>query len=293
MKKHEEIFSRFQQNRLLNDLTTFGIGGAARYFVEVKSLEEMRAILCFCNSQQLPYFILGKGSNCLFDDKGYNGLIISNRIQFQEKPADDLIHVGAGVSFSLLGSQTARQGWAGLEFASGIPGSVGGAVFMNAGANGQETSYVLDSVDFVNDNGDLLHLKRSDIQFGYRFSSFQEWPGAITGATFRLVRSETARENQLKIIEYRKKTQPYNEKSAGCVFVNPQCGHAGKLIEECGLKGMTIGGAQVSSIHANFIVNTGGASSKDVLTLIEVVKKIVNEKTGITLISEIRCIPYH
>jgi UDP-N-acetylmuramate dehydrogenase len=268
------IPSHFQQHKRLGPLTTFGIGGEARYFVEVRTIEEMQETLKICHCEQLPFFILGKGSNSLFDDRGFNGVVIANRIDFLEKKENGVFRMGAGYSFSLLGAQTARQGWEGLEFASGIPGSVGGAVYMNAGANGRETCNSLVSVEFVNEQGELAVLSRSQIEFSYRFSSFQKQKGAIVAATFALNYSPSAREKQLEIINYRKKTQPYKDKSAGCIFRNPSCGHAGALIDQSGLKGKSIGGAQVSTMHANFIINKNQATS------------------GIELESEVRCVPY-
>lgn len=284
--------SDFETNKLLSKYTTLGIGGPSQYFVEVDTVEKMQQILVFCAANGLPYFILGKGSNSLFDDKGFNGLVIANRIDFMEQPEPGVFHVGAGYSFSLLGSQTARQGWSGLEFASGIPGSVGGAVYMNAGANGRETCESLVSVEFLNHKGELEKLDRKALQFGYRHSPFQKRQGAITAATFRLETSSTAREKQLEIIEYRKKTQPLKAKSAGCVFRNPQGHGAGALIDRSGLKGKTIGGAQVSTIHANFLINADNATAKDFLSLIELIKQEVKSQTGIELENEIRCIPY-
>ncbi len=282
----------YLENKPLSTVTTFGIGGPARYFFEVRSVDEMRQALAFCRESRLRYMILGKGSNCLFDDRGFDGAIIANRIDFLERPAPDLFHAGAGYSFSLLGTQSARQGYSGLEFASGIPGSIGGAVFMNAGANGHETCETIQSVDFMTAEGEILHLKRDTMTFSYRTSCFQSMPGAILSATFQLNPEPTAREKQLTIINYRKKTQPYGEKSAGCVFRNPECGIAGALIDKSALKGTSVGGAQVSPVHANFIVNTGNATAQDVLSLMEMVKQQVKEKTGTELESEIRCIPY-
>lgn len=283
---------QFERQRSLQQLTTLGIGGPAHYFIEVRDIPTMQTVLPFCQAQGLPFFILGKGSNLLFDDRGFAGLVIANRIDFIEKPQENTWHVGAGYSFSLLGTQTARQGWAGLEFASGIPGSVGGAVYMNAGANGSETSERLISVDFVTPEGELIVLPKSELDFAYRYSIFHKRPGAIVGATFELIPSPEARQKQLSIIEYRKKTQPYNAKSAGCIFRNPCCGHAGALIEQSGLKGKTNGGAQVSEMHANFLINTGAASSGEFLELIRQVQAEVKERTGVTLESEVRCIPY-
>ncbi len=286
------ISDHFIQNRLLKELSTFGIGGPAKYFVEVKQISDMQKILSYCNENLVPYFILGKGSNSLFDDRGFDGLVISNKIDFLHKSEDLCRHVGAGYSFSLLGNQTARQGLSGLEFASGIPGSIGGAIFMNAGANGRETCESLIEVDYVTPEGELVHLKKSELEFRYRYSSFQKMKGAIVGAKFVLTPSGSAREKQLKIIDYRKKTQPYNAKSAGCVFRNPDCGAAGALIDQSQLKGASIGGAQVSSVHANFVINTGNATALEVLELIKLISKTVHEKTGVELESEVRLIPY-
>jgi len=282
----------FEQNRCLNEVTTFGIGGPAHYFIEVRTVEGMSQVLKYCHTHTLPFFILGKGSNTLFDDRGFKGVVIANRIVFFEQPSEGLFHVGAGYSFSLLGSQTARQGWSGLEFASGIPASVGGAIFMNAGANKRETCESLVSVDFVTAEGEIKTIPRKDIEFKYRHSSFQKVSGAILGATFQLEKASGARQHQLEIIQYRKSTQPYSDKSAGCMFRNPDIGPAGMLIDKCGLKGFKVGGAAVSSMHANFIVNKDSATSCDILHLIEEIKRTVKEKTGIDLESEVRYIPY-
>jgi UDP-N-acetylmuramate dehydrogenase len=286
------MIEQFARYRPLKELTTFGIGGPADYFIEVYDLSQMQAVLLFCKQERLPYFILGKGSNVLFDDRGFAGVVIANRIHFLNKPSEETWHVGGGYSFSLLGTKTARQGWAGLEFASGIPGSVGGAIFMNAGANGNETCETLVSVDYVTSEGELVCLSKQTLQFGNRFSSFQQREGAIVGATFRLVKSSFARQKQLNIIQYRKKTQPYDAMSAGCVFRNPSSTHAGALIDKSGLKGRTVGGAQVSSLHANFIINTGSASSKDILSLMDLIYQEVKIRTGFELEHEVRLVPY-
>lgn len=281
-----------QKDKLLSDLCTFGVGGPARYFAEVNTIEKMQEILVSCQDHRLSYLILGKGSNCLFDDKGFDGVVILNKINFYEEHHPGIFHVGAGYSFSLLGAQTARKGWSGLEFASGIPGSIGGAVFMNAGANGRETCESLTCVDFVDANGGLRTLKKEELHFAYRSSSFHQMKGAIVGATFTLNQVEGARKKQLEIIAYRQSTQPYGEKTAGCMFRNPNCGHAGALIEKSGLKGAHIGSAKVSEKHANFIVNSGNASCDDILQLVNLVKEQVKEKTGEDLESEVRYIPY-
>jgi UDP-N-acetylmuramate dehydrogenase len=281
----------FLQNQPLREFSTFGIGGNASYFTSVRSVEEMKDALLWAKEKALPFFILGKGSNCLFDDKGYRGLVILNKIDFFQIE-NQTATVGAGFSFSLLGTKLSRMGLTGLEFASGIPASVGGAVWMNAGANGKETSEALVEVSFVDENGVERVFRKEELEFRYRFSSFQNMKGAIVSAQFHLQIDQETRQRQLTIIDYRKKTQPLDKKSAGCVFRNPQTGSAGALIDSCGLKGMNVGGAFVSDKHANFIINSEGARAQDVLHLISEVQRKVHEQTGISLEMEIRYIPF-
>jgi len=275
-----------QSNRSLSEFSTFGIGGPIRYLAEVTSFEEMEEAFAL----KLPFFILGKGSNCLFDDRGFDGLVILNKIDFCSF-TDTEVSVGAGYSFSLLGVQSARKGLSGLEFACGIPATVGGAVFMNAGANGCETCNSLASVLYLHADGSRREYQREELTFGYRKSSFQSMFGAILSAHFSLTPREEARKAQLQIIETRMKTQPLKEKSAGCVFRNPAPTlSAGALIDRCGLKGAAMGGAKVSEIHANFLINTGSASSQDMLSLIRLVQEKVFEQTGVYLEPEIRLV---
>lgn len=284
-------YSRFLTDKPLKELSTFGIGGPAKYFIEISTVEDMQGLIAFCHREGLDYILIGKGSNCLFDDRGFDGVVVLNKISFC-KINGLQVHVGAGYSFSLLGVQTARKGLAGLEFASGIPATVGGAIYMNAGANKQETQDHLLEVSFVNEKGDLEILKKEDLHFSYRTSSFQNRKGAIVSALFQLTENQEARKKQLTIIDYRTKTQPYGEKSAGCVFRNPSEGSAGALIEKSGLKGFSLGGAEVSEMHANFIINKADAKTNDVLELAYHVQKHVKERSGIELEMEIRCIPY-
>jgi UDP-N-acetylmuramate dehydrogenase len=281
-------------SRPLRELSTFKIGGPARYFTEVTSIAQLRQVLQFCQRNGLRYLVVGKGSNSLFDDRGFDGLVVGMRISHCDFREPNLFHVGAGYSFSRLGAQTARQGWKGLEFASGIPGAVGGAVFMNAGANGGDAAGVLASVDYMDPEGRLETFARETLQFSYRTSPFQQMAGAVVAATFVLSRDSGARERQVAIVDYRKRTQPYGEPSAGCVFRNPgdDCRSAGALIEQAGLKGHQLGGAQVSTLHANFLVNSGTATAGDVLSLMDVVKNRVHEQFAVELESEIRYIPW-
>jgi len=283
------IETRIEFNKPLKNLSTFGIGGNAHAFIAIRTIEEMQELKKYINREQTPYWVVGKGSNSLFDDRGFDGLVILNKIDFIEFD-EGTLHVGAGYSFSLLGAQMARKKWGGLEFASGIPGSVGGAIYMNAGANGMETCGHLTHVGVIDSKGDIV--EKQDLSFSYRTSPFQKTDEIIVSGRFKLEKMEEARAKQLKIIEYRTKTQPYGEKSAGCVFRNPNDVGAGALIEQCGLKGKRIGGAEVSTLHGNFIVNRGDAKASDVLELASYLKATIREKTGRDLELEIRSIPY-
>lgn len=274
---------QLQSNRNLSEFSTFGIGGPCRYFAQINTIEEMQEAYLL----NMPILIVGKGSNCLFADEGFDGLVLLNKIDFCEWRENE-VYVGSGYSFSLLGAQTAKKGFSGLEFASGIPATVGGAIFMNAGANGKETCTALKSVQYF--DGKISEYKREELNFSYRHSPFQEMKGAILAATFSLTEQPSARQTQLQIIDYRMKTQPLKDKSAGCIFRNPKDASAGALIDKCGLKGTTFGGAKVSEIHANFIVNANQASASDVRALIRLVQEKVFAHTGILLESEVRLI---
>lgn len=274
----------FQTNRSLSEFSTLGVGGPIHTFVEVSTIDDM----CEAFSLNLPKMVIGKGSNCLFPDEGYSGLVILNKIDFCQWGKTQ-VTAGSGYSFSRLGSQSAKRGLTGLEFAAGIPASVGGAAFMNAGANGSETASAIHSVHYFDGVKKRVFDKR-DLEFGYRCSSFQKMQGVILSVTFSLKLGDQAREAQLKIINYRKKTQPLNQRSAGCIFRNPPQNSAGALIESCGLKGLRVGGASVSEKHANFIINDQNASSKEVKELIRLVQEIVLEQTGILLEPEVRMI---
>ncbi len=277
-----------QTNRSLSEFSTFGIGGAIRFFLEIRTEEEAKWAYLWAGERDLPVRVIGKGSNSLFSDAPFEGLVLLNKI---DHSAIDgcVVTVGAGANFSYLGVQTAKLGLAGLEFASGIPATVGGAIWMNAGANGGETADCLESVRFLFKDGHLQEFSRSQLTFGYRTSCFQSMEGCILGARFHLHANSEARQNQLRIVEYRIKTQPLGDKSAGCVFRNPSKElSAGALIDRCGLKGLRVGDAQVSEVHANFIVNVGQAKARDVLALIHLVQVRVLEQTSIQLEPELR-----
>jgi len=285
------IENRIEKSKCLKAHSTFGIGGKARYFISIHTIEEMQQIALFIQKKALPFWVIGKGSNSLFDDRGFDGLMILNKIDFMRFEAG-IADVGAGYPFSLLGAKTARKGWGGLEFAAGIPGTVGGAIYMNAGASGFETKDTLISVTYVDLTGAVIQKKKEELEFSYRTSSFQQIQGFIVSGQFKLKKNEEAAQKQLDIIEYRTSTQPYGEKSVGCIFRNPKDISAGALIEQCDLKGAKVGDAEVSTKHGNFIVNTGHATAQDVLNLIALMKVRVKEKTGRELEIEVRPVPY-
>ena len=266
-----------------------GIGGHADKFIEINSLEDMCEIRRYVSSTNIQYQVIGKGSNILIDDNGFSGLIILNKIDFFriEKP---YIYTGGGTSFASLGAKSSRQNLSGLEFASGIPGSVGGAVCMNAGANKMETFDSLVYVGCVNKNGEYLELMKESIRFGYRYSSFQDSDLIIVSACFKLRDDSKASQRQKGFIKSRLSTQPYSSKSAGCIFKNPKSISAGKLIDSLGLKRFCVGDAQVSEMHGNFLINKKNARSKDFLALIALIQEKVYTKTSIKLETELKII---
>ena len=277
------------QNQPLAKYSTYNIGGPADYFIEITTLDELRLALQFANDHQLPLFPLGKGSNTLFPDAGFRGMVLLFKLDtFAIKGS--VVTAGAGFSFSLLGIKTAKENLSGLEFASGIPGSVGGAVFMNAGAGGSEVQDTLQSVTTMSRSGTLKKYRRNELTFSYRTSPFQKKDEIIVEASFLLVPNEGAKQEQSELLKYRMGTQPYKAKTIGCTFRNPVGGSAGKLIETCGLKGYSIGGARVSPMHANFIENYDNATAEDVLALIKHIEKVIKQETGIQLEREIRTI---
>ncbi len=283
--------SLLQSDVPLAPYSTYKIGGPARLFAVARTLDDLKVLSSYANENQIPILVIGRGSNCLFDDRGFDGLVIQNKID-GVKYTDDTVEVGAGINFSLLGAQTARKGFSGLEFASGIPGSVGGAVFMNAGAGGREVKDALISATVLDQNGTIQTLRNEDFKFAYRNSILHESQAIVINALFALTLSENAREKQLDLLTYRLRTQPYRDKSAGCVFRNPANASAGALIEKSGLKGTRIGDAEISTVHANFIINRGNAKASDILALLDLIETTVYEKYQIRLVREVRSIPY-
>ncbi len=269
--------------------TSFKIGGAADILITPDTVEKLKAVLSFCGEFGVPYMVLGKGSNLLVSDDGIAGAVISTEGFCKLEVMGNKIICGAGVSLAALCKFALKNSLSGLEFAYGIPGSVGGAVYMNAGAYGGEMKDVISSVTYMTDKGEIKTAKNDKLDFSYRHSAFSGKNYVVLSAEMELKQGEIPQIDALMedILGRRLNKQPLNYPSAGSVFKRPQGNFAGTLIEGCALKGYTIGGAQVSEKHAGFIINIGGATCADVLALVAHIQKTVNEQHGIMLEPEI------
>lgn len=270
--------------------TTFKIGGNADLYIVANTLEELRVITAKLKAADIPYMMLGKGSNLLVSDEGIEGAVIELSGDFKEIRVDgDTITCGAGVTLSKLCTVALEHSLSGLEFAYGIPGSVGGAVFMNAGAYSGETKDVVEEVVFLDNNGEIATYTNEEVRFSYRYSIFKETGEIILFSKYKLTKDdpESIKARMDDFMNRRRTKQPLEYPSAGSVFKRPEGAFAGTLIEQCGLKGKTVGGAQVSEKHAGFIINVGGATCEDVMNLVKLVQDTVKSETGYTLEREL------
>lgn len=270
--------------------TTFRAGGCARYFAMAESVDDIRELKSFAGKKGLPFFVIGKGSNVLVSDSGFDGLVIKLGKAFSHFKFDrETLVVKAATPLSLVAKTSAMLGLSGMHLLAGIPGSLGGGIAMNAGAYGEEISQTLLSAKVLEENGEIRDYTREDCAFGYRKSIFQNSHKVILEAVFLLAKDDATRllAEQKRILEERKAKQPLELPSAGSVFKRPAKGFPGALVEEVGLKGFQIGGAQISPRHANFIVNTGNATAQQIHDLSELARKKVFEATGISLEREI------
>lgn len=279
-------------NEPMSKRTTFRIGGNAECLCEVKDIRSLRNVILLCKEYEVPYFIIGLGSNLLVSDEGVKGLVIKlggefNSITLLE---DNSIRCGAGMTLAGLCVFARKMSLGGLEFAWGIPGSVGGAVYMNAGAYGGEIKDVAVSSSYMDRDGKVHIYKQDELQFGYRSSIYTNTDNIITDATFRLTPKpqDEINERMQELMDKRRSKQPVNHPSAGSVFKRPKGYYAAALIEECGLKGYTIGGATVSPKHSGFIVNDNNATAQDVKDLIAYIQKVVREQKGVELCCEVK-----
>ena len=278
--------------------TSFRIGGPAAAMAVPADRSQLAALLQFSQECAVPYWIIGNGSNMLVSDQGLDGIAILLDSSFEGEIVQEgnLLIAPAGKHLSAVCAAACQAGLTGLEFAWGIPGSIGGAVDMNAGAYGGELKDRLVWVEYLNEDGQVQRLFTEQLGLSYRHSCFMEQPflhGCILRAAFALEQGDrTAIEQEMeRIITQRREKQPLEYPSAGSTFKRPQGAYASQLIDQCGLRGLTVGGAQVSKKHAGFVVNIGGATCADVLGLVEQVKDCVKEKTGFVLEMEVRQLP--
>ena len=298
MNKSETIFNlaeilgcEARRYEPMSKHTSFKIGGNADVYIKVNNLSKLSTILKECQASDVDYMILGNGSNLLVSDDGLRGVVIRLDGDFRKITLldDTTIFCGAGATLAYLCKFALNCGLSGLEFAWGIPGTVGGAVFMNAGAYDGEMKDVVHSVSHISPSGEIGRTEKENMNFGYRTSVYRSNNMIITGVTLKLKKGNPD-EIRAKMDDYmsrRSTKQPLEYPSAGSVFKRPEGNFAGALIEQCGLKGKTCGGAQVSEKHAGFIINKSNATSKDVRDLIGEIQKTVSEKTGYSLECEL------
>jgi UDP-N-acetylmuramate dehydrogenase len=278
------------ENEPLSRHTTMRVGGPARHFAAPTSIEELSEIVSNCQKHGEPYTVLGKGSNVIFGDTGFEGTVIcigKNWSNIEVK--ENKITAQSGASLAMVAQAAVRAGFAGMECLAGIPGTIGGACVMNAGAHGQQISDIVESV-LVGAPLRGRPLPKTQCQFGYRKSIFQNSNDIIleVNLTFKLTESVSVLQKRMReCLAWRKEKQPLDLPNSGSMFKNPPGDSAGRLIESCGLKGFAVGGAQVSLKHANFVVNTGGASASDVWNLTERVIQTVQKETGVELQREV------
>lgn len=287
--------SNIYENEDMKKHTSFKIGGKADYYIKVKDIKELQWLIKFTKDNKIPLTIVGNGSNLLVKDKGIRGITVSidfQEIEIEEKGKEISVKLGAGVKLGMLARILANKEIEGFEFASGIPGTIGGAIRMNAGAYGKEFKEIIESVTYIDQEGNIRNLSNNEINFSYRHSRFIGTDEIIISGTLKLEKGNK-QEILNKINFYqssRKEKQPMEMPSAGSTFKRGTNYITAQLIDQAGLKGYTIGGAQVSTKHAGFVVNTGEATAKDVLDLTDYIIKVVYEKFGKVLELEIEVV---
>lgn len=283
--------SRVRTDEPMSNHTTFRIGGTADYFVMPSSIAELQSIVDLLKKSDIEYYVIGNGSNLLVGDKGFRGVIIQLSDEFSEVSyIDDVtVKVMSGMKLSRLGNQLADRGLAGFEFATGIPGTIGGAVRMNAGAYGGEIKDIIVSADVLDADGNIITLDKAELELGYRTSCIIKRGYIVVSATFRLEKKDTdnIKEYIRELSVKRRTKQPLEYPSAGSTFKRPEGYYAAKLIEEAGLKGLSAGDAQVSEKHAGFVINKGNATAKDVCVLTDKIMEEVMKKDGVKLELEV------
>lgn len=272
---------------------TFKVGGPADMYVTPSTHDEIIDIVAACSKAQVPYFIIGNGSNLLVKDEGFRGVIIEIGSKYNHiEVVGDTIFAQAGAILGQVATKALQNNLSGMEFAHGIPGTVGGAVVMNAGAYGGEIKDIIEEATVFDGEGNIYVLKPEELELGYRHSIVPEKGYTVLDAKFKLRPGDGAEiKATMEELSFRRRDkQPLEYPSAGSTFKRPVGGFAAQLIEEAGLKGFSVGGAQVSEKHSGFVVNKGDATADDILAVIDYVRKVVNEKTGIQLETEVKII---
>ena len=271
--------------------TTFRVGGPADFFVTPKAKEEVRDVIRICKEAGMPYYIIGNGSNLLVSDAGYRGVIVQIYKEMNEvKVEGDLVKAQAGALLSGIAAKALGAELSGFEFASGIPGTIGGACVMNAGAYGGEMKDVLESVTVLTGEGKIIELGRNELELGYRTSVIAKKGYIVLGAVLKLERGdgEKIKTYMDELKEKRVTKQPLEYPSAGSTFKRPEGYFAGKLIEDAGLRGFQVGGAQVSEKHCGFVINRDHATAADIMELMRQVQIRVKENSGVDLEPEVK-----
>lgn len=282
---------RVLQKEPMSRHTTFRVGGAADYFVSVKTEEEIWKVLALCKEEGIPFFVLGNGSNLLVGDGGYRGVIVQICKEMNAITVEgDRLRVQAGALLSKIGNVALDAGLTGFEFGAGIPGTLGGAVYMNAGAYGGEMKDVIESATVLNPQGERMVLSKEELELGYRTSKVAKEGYVVLEAVLKLQPGdpEEIREKMAQLREQRVTKQPLEFPSAGSTFKRPTGYFAGKLIQDAGLAGLTVGGAQVSEKHCGFVINRGGATAAEIMELVRQVQQKVKETFGVELELEVR-----
>ena len=290
---------RVFENAPLSEYTSFKVGGPADFLVQTSESDEIEKLIALASQEKIPYYVIGNGTNMLVSDEGYHGLVIlikdkKNGIVFEESADGATVTVGAGCSLSRFANEAASHGYSGLEFASGIPGSVGGAVVMNAGAYGGEIKDVIKYALVMDSAGNIMKLDRGELELSYRSSVIQRKNLVVLEACFELKKgnAEQIKAEIRELNERRREKQPLDYPSAGSTFKRPEGHFAGKLIEDAGLRGYCVGDAQVSEKHCGFVINKGKATASDIYRLIaDVIEKVYSE-FGVELEPEIKLLGF-
>ncbi len=280
-----------RRNEPMSAHCTFRTGGNAAIFAEPSGEGETARLISSLLEMGVPYFVVGRGSNLLVSDEGYGGVIISIGKRMSDiRTNGNRIYAAAGASLSAAAAEALANSLSGMEFASGIPGTVGGAVYMNAGAYGGEIKDIIVSARYIDTDGCIKEISAAELDFGYRHSVFCENGGIVTSAVFELKHADPSgiKARMAEFNARRREKQPLEYPSAGSTFKRPEGYFAGKLIQDAGLRGFSIGGAAVSDKHCGFVINKGGATSADIMALIEHIQKTVFEKSGVMLEPEVK-----